>query len=116
MESCTIIIILLYLDGPVFDVASRKARCVWIGVRSVVCFVKLNTRVTIDCLIDSFPEAVAEIGDLPESRNVQVDGTRITINGVTMDNIGTQECLASNIVAGSRVVRALTIIMMEGGK
>lgn len=110
---------ILYLDEPTFDVVSDDARCMRIDDQSVTCFVMLDTDVTIDCLVDSFPEGMQEIGELPESLNVsniQIDETSITIDGVTENNLGTYQCLASNVVDGFERSGSVSISIMEGGK
>ena len=91
-------------DGPVANatVSGAGIRCSLISQEDYDCSTILGVNITIMCaVIDANPPATLR-ATIPKQNNAQVDTEenrlQITINDLTMENLGVYQCIASNRV------------------
>ena len=77
---------------------------------SALCYVDLDTDITIDCQFSSFPDGELTGVIIPDGSAATVDGSAIMINTVRMEDLGMYVCTANNTVSETTI----SIMVLEG--
>ena len=106
-------------DGATFDVAtSSNLQCNPESPLHYTCTAPLGQTVYIDCQYDASPSGTLSVtfdqAPISEINNVQLSGTRISIERATESNYGTYQCALTNNVTGMDTTNSVSVILNKG--